>query len=507
MVILRSANDVDREVRIIRALYSQECLHPHAQIVDPVPDTRSRKAPRRYQNTGVQTLPPPNGKIHTLIYGREPTQADIRHNMGLAAIGRYERDPRSNPFELMYGAAYPARSTADRANYVDSGFQTANTDANKMALARAKFTASMTAKRYRGAAAQVGYIINAESKDEMIVHSEQYDTTARFDREGNVSDGCVHGRYLPNIHGRLINSEISAPALGQKISEHTSTETPFPEKSTIPSKLLQPPAIRPQTTFNDPVQSTRKTCTVASWSDKRMHDSRAVHHDEYGRDSSDVYKFVIHGDIADVATTIPRHPRPAMFPTSRSTKKRSHDDQHTGSPSKRQKVAVPEALHNLNSLVTPLPNSPTQPSPQGRGTSAVLPGAQVVISTQSLQRSRLRRKRASSPTTSYSGASGSDSQTIKSELRAAEKRNGSAAKTGFEAMRNDSFRHRDDGINRNRGVSNNKQWDTAVKVDSKARLVPDRSEQKAATRATRKPRQPFVPYVPPAMRLIQGKER
>ena len=84
--IVRQANDTAREVRIIRALYPQECLHPNLQYSCTPQLGEPQESWRTYQNTGAQTLPPPNGKIYKLIYGHEPSQTDYRCNMGVAAI-------------------------------------------------------------------------------------------------------------------------------------------------------------------------------------------------------------------------------------------------------------------------------------------------------------------------------------------------------------------------------------------------------------------------------------
>ncbi|XPS73150.1 hypothetical protein M3J09_005303 [Ascochyta lentis] len=182
----RPVNDMAREVRVIHALFPQECLDQLS------PDLTT------YHNTGVQTLPPANGDVYKLINGREPSQTDYTRNMGLAAIGRYQQDPRSNPCELIYGAAYTAPHAT--ATYTSSGFQTADYNTSRRALARAKVQASVTANKYRGAAAQAGYVVCAESKDEYIVHSEQYPTTARLDKGGNLLEGSIQTRHLPNIH-------------------------------------------------------------------------------------------------------------------------------------------------------------------------------------------------------------------------------------------------------------------------------------------------------------------
>ncbi|KAJ4313869.1 hypothetical protein N0V94_006735 [Neodidymelliopsis sp. IMI 364377] len=139
--------------------------------------------------SGASTLPPPNIETYQLIHGLQPLSKDFRRSIGIAAIGRYEKDPRLNPCELIYGVAYDAPPVARQAIYIDSGFQTASYDVSKIALARAKAKASMTVSKYRTAASQAGYDILAEIKDKSIVHSEQYPFKGRFDSDGNLLNG------------------------------------------------------------------------------------------------------------------------------------------------------------------------------------------------------------------------------------------------------------------------------------------------------------------------------
>ncbi|KAF1925159.1 uncharacterized protein M421DRAFT_8223 [Didymella exigua CBS 183.55] len=226
VVIARPLDDIAREVRIIRALYPQECLSPSLDPMDPDPIAASLEALPTYHNTGVQTLPPANGNIFRLIHGCEPSQSDYVHSMGSAGIGRLAADPRSNLFDLIYGSTYLAPTTATRGTYTESGFQTANHDTRRKALARAKVKASMTANKYRNAASKAGYVIYAESRDEMVVHSEQFHNVIQLDSEGNLLEGTVKTRNLPNIYGALIYPEPSETPTTRGASEQAAGRLP-----------------------------------------------------------------------------------------------------------------------------------------------------------------------------------------------------------------------------------------------------------------------------------------
>ncbi|KAF3049030.1 hypothetical protein E8E11_006848 [Didymella keratinophila] len=138
--------------------------------------------------------------------------------MGSAEIGRLTNHPRMNTYELIYGSAYLAPTTARKEPYADSGFQTASHDTRRKALARAKVEASMTTNKYRNAASRAGYVICAESRDEMIVHSERCSSAVQLDTEGNLLEGDIKSKSLTNIYGATGNGERSEAAVTREVS-------------------------------------------------------------------------------------------------------------------------------------------------------------------------------------------------------------------------------------------------------------------------------------------------
>jgi hypothetical protein len=396
ITILRPTNNADHEVRVIHALYPQECVNTHTQPLTSASVIQLQETARTYQNTGVQTLPPPNGKIYTLIYGREPTQADIKHNMGVAAIGRYERDPRSNPFELLYGATYLVPLTRERSAYVDSAFQTANHDTSKMALAKAKVKASMTANKYRRVAAQAGYIIHAESKDEMIVHSEQYVTTVQFDSEGNLVNGSIKGRYLPNIHGTSLHPEESTPTSSRTTSASMAREA---SRYTTLHALVRdflypspshPPTIAPQDILNKPPTPHERILPITLWFKDRNSDSHSAGDDEYGRVGSGVDDFVIFDGAAASASSAPTPVESSSSFRPYSGKREFFDSHYSDSLSKRPRVTISEALHESSTPTTPLADSPIRSSHQHRDSSTNLSTRDLGVGEKPSHRPRLR---------------------------------------------------------------------------------------------------------------------
>ena len=220
-VTARPLHDRAREVRVIRALYPRECLNHSKEPLNSTSTAALAAVPRTYHNTGVQTLPPANGDVFRLIYGldgRELSHNDYAQSMASAGIGRLANDPRMNPYELIYGSAYHAPTTAKKETYADSGFQTASHETRRKALARAKVKTSMMANKYRNAAFEAGYAIYAESRDEMIVHSERFSSAVQLDAEGNLLEGDIKSKSLPNIHGATIHSEPSEAAVTRKVS-------------------------------------------------------------------------------------------------------------------------------------------------------------------------------------------------------------------------------------------------------------------------------------------------
>lgn len=305
VVITRPLNDVGREVRIIRALYPTQCL---AIAVSPIPTPN-------YHNTGIQTLPPANGNVFRLVHGREPSQDDYTCNMGSAAIGRLTNDPRSNPYDLIYGLGYPIPTAAITTTYEDSGFQTAKHDTRRKTLARAKVRASMTAKKYRNAAFQAGYIISAESRDDMIVHLEQFLNNVQLDAVGNLLEGTVKTRSLPNIYGTLIQSksfmrmtpldasELDARCLpsdgyhGSRISPaHSSALQSSLAISNLTTEVLQKPAagisaLAPSSTDQETIVEP-------------------IFDDEYGSGEPGIHEYIVYDASTEQSRAKPAHGDP-----------------------------------------------------------------------------------------------------------------------------------------------------------------------------------------------------
>lgn len=76
----------------------------------------------------------------------------------------------------------------------------------------------MTANKYRNAAAKAGYVICAESRDEMIVHSKQFPSAVQLDAEGNLLEGDVESKSLPNLYGAPVHYDSSEAAVTREVS-------------------------------------------------------------------------------------------------------------------------------------------------------------------------------------------------------------------------------------------------------------------------------------------------
>ncbi|KAJ4992454.1 hypothetical protein SVAN01_02163 [Stagonosporopsis vannaccii] len=331
------AYDVNDELRVTRASYSQPCLNEsnsQPSIVGP------QQPARTYHNKGVQTLPPPNGDIFKLIYGREPLQIDYVRNMGIAAIGRYGNDPGSNVYEPIYGASYSALPAMQVKANTNSGFQTADCNTIRSALVRAKAKASLTAKKYRAIASQAGFTISAESKNHMIVHSEQLLTTVRLNAEGNLLEGTIDKLYLPNILGTPLqpqssmsmSQDVSAILKGQvsDLAEHHS-RIKLPE-SPSHSVSLRSCASTPQEGLTEP---PAQISALAPSLREHTQDLSLVFEDEYGNVGSFSNEFVIFDAGNDSALSTP-----TTFVSS-PRKRRIGEPQHIDSPSKRARISSP----------------------------------------------------------------------------------------------------------------------------------------------------------------------
>ncbi|UPX20438.1 uncharacterized protein EKO05_0010669 [Ascochyta rabiei] len=346
-IVARPTDDTSREVRVIHALFPRECL------------SLDTEASSTYHNTGVQTLPPPNGDVYRIINGREPSQSDYIHNMGAAAIGRYQGDPRSNTYELMYGAACTAPQATGGAKYVDSGFQTADCNITRKALASAKVKASMTANKYRGAAAKAGYTICAESKDDNTVHSEQYPTTARLDIEGNLLDGNVESRHLPNIYGTLMHHSISAPELCRKTVVPTVRQEASISHYDAPTRraAYPSPSLSPLTTTNFLPMPVERISALAPSSKRQPSDSAFALQNEYGHVGSAMNNFVV---LDPAATGISSAHNSTETTTLLSGKNILDDREDIETPTKRRRCATPEIPQEGSISVTTSPSWPEE---------------------------------------------------------------------------------------------------------------------------------------------------
>ncbi|KAF1850149.1 uncharacterized protein K460DRAFT_400232 [Cucurbitaria berberidis CBS 394.84] len=207
-----------------------------------------------FHSTGIQTQPLCDGDQFIEIFGYDPTRDDLKRRIGTAAIGRYKTEGEVKPHELVYGAAFSvAHVPRQKALYVNAGFQTTDFAESNKALARAKVKASMVAKKYRRVAEAAGYRVWAESKDERVIHSEQYAVKIELDAEGNAFDADITGHLLPNIYGVEIESALDCSGSIHNPT-HTNTHKVFSQRDTaIDLEILRPiPALEPSTRESDP---------------------------------------------------------------------------------------------------------------------------------------------------------------------------------------------------------------------------------------------------------------
>lgn len=367
VVVARPLNNVAREVRIVRALYPQECLDQPTKPLDPASIAASPEPPPTYQNTGVQTLPPANGDVFRLIHGREPSHIDYARSMGSAGIGRFTDNPCSNHYDLMYGAAYPTPTTANSGAYTDSGFQTASHDASRKALARAKVKASMTANKYRHAASQAGYVICAESRDEMIVHSKQFSKAVQLDAEGNLLKGTVETRGLPNIYGALVRPTTPVPEIARRAVGHDSErlsripgrkergvlveQAPYPSPS-------QSPTMRTQVVTKELRNPVANVSALAPSSTGQAPDAKSVLDNEYGRAEPGINEHVVYDPIAEYS----KPKRGSGAGKSSLGKRKSKADHPPISPPKKLKTSAPASPRSPSiPVVPPIATPQSQP--------------------------------------------------------------------------------------------------------------------------------------------------
>lgn len=159
-----------------------------------------------YRNTKVQTAAPPDANAFEQAYGHPATMSDLEHRVGLAGNGRYS-GPDDELHGAIFGAAFvpslgePVEPGVPRSTYIDSGFQVMSYELRKKAVLKAKIKASKTASTFRILAEEDGYNIWAESKEEMIIHSEQFGFDIQLDARGNAPENVdLTGHYLRNIY-------------------------------------------------------------------------------------------------------------------------------------------------------------------------------------------------------------------------------------------------------------------------------------------------------------------
>ena len=396
-VIARALHNRAREVRVIRALYPQECLNHFKKPRNSEAIAASPAFSRTYHNTGVQTLPPANGDVFILIHdlhGRELSHNDYARSMGSAGIGRLSNDPRMNPYELMYGSAYDAPTTAKKETFTDSGFQTASHDTRRKALARAKVKASMTANKYRNAASEAGYVICAESRDEMIVHSEQFPSAVQLDAEGNLLEGDVKSESLPNIYGAPVHYEPSEAAVTQEVAvQQMESNLKQPRYIEHGAQTSHAPYPSPLHTPRAPSQAITAELQKAATSVSALapaaveQDSGAtsIIDNEYGSGEPATDEFVVYD--ADAEHEEPKVPG-GSTKTSQAKRKASENDTDERSHKKYKSSAQVNPQSPLVSLV-PLAITPPKKPDQSRSDLPLTPetncrASQVPSRTSSL---------------------------------------------------------------------------------------------------------------------------
>jgi hypothetical protein len=191
-----------------------------------------------YRNCGIQTSPPRDGPTFFKIHGKKPEQEDLERKIGIASIGRY-KTPTETFHGLQRGAVFLAPKSVQKPTYVDSAFQTLESQPRQMALAKAKAKASMWVKRFTNAVARQGFSIKTAPHDKNVEHSEQFPLSVKIDNDGKVADGGVAtNAFLPNLylHEKPADSKHS-------ITAQAPCSTSFsPSASTPPQPI---PALEP----------------------------------------------------------------------------------------------------------------------------------------------------------------------------------------------------------------------------------------------------------------------
>jgi hypothetical protein len=299
--------------------------------------------PMSYHSTAIQTLPPATGSFFKDIHGRYPTHWEHEHKIGLAARGRYEPGV-ADPYLPLYGAPFQVMKSEKNVTYVDSGFQTADVGARKIALTKAKAKASMTARRYGAVVADAGYNLCAESKDERIQHSEQHLFNVGIDDEGNVQGEVnLTGRFLPNVY-----MEDKAPQTTScSTLQHTQNGIELQQHSQlskVKSRVLTPPLNPAPQDHNEP---PRQIAAIEPSSREDQSDAESIDNSDeaYEYDSS---CFVVHDPEKVVPLTLPGAPPTAPLAMS---KRKRHDEEDGMNEARNSKQSKTLTLKGGNNLI------------------------------------------------------------------------------------------------------------------------------------------------------------
>jgi hypothetical protein len=166
------------------------------------------RPPVNYRSTAVQTRPPHDASTFVRIYGRGPTHQELERKVGLAAIGRY-KSPTDSLHGVVYGNVFQREPNEHEAATTASGFQTLDPGLSQKALTKAKVKAVMSAKKYQHIASEAGFKIWGESKDENVVHTQQFPFSIQLDANGVAqTDEDLTRCFIPNIYKEDIEPEI-----------------------------------------------------------------------------------------------------------------------------------------------------------------------------------------------------------------------------------------------------------------------------------------------------------
>jgi hypothetical protein len=214
------------------------------------------REPVTYLSTATQIKPPQTGAEFVQIYGYEPKMHDIEHKIGLAAIGRYKH-PDDIPYGVIHGVPFQPAHSERSPSYTSSGFQIMALGALNMAVAKAKAKAGFTAIKYKNALAKGGEKILTQSKDEAIVHSEQYPSIINVNKNGTAQPGQdLTGRCFWNVFRADIECDDAVKCQQPTIPQIFAARLPRSMLHTQrDAKLRAIPSLEPSSQYDlpDPV--------------------------------------------------------------------------------------------------------------------------------------------------------------------------------------------------------------------------------------------------------------